>query len=153
MPAITLAICGNQIFISARSPRLIRLFADYFSYYTPISFTPNDQSPHSAKCEPALQIELRMREQLPPREQLIPQTANLVSQTGVVGLWHQEGKGRQGDEGAWRAESAIRIKNLGLQSPIPESKGRFFFDLGVAAFRVDVEAGKIVGLVTPEAMK
>lgn len=152
MPAITLAICGNQISISARSPRLIRLFADYFSYYTPISFAPNDQSPLSAKREPALQIELKMRELLPPRERLIPASAELVSQTGVVGFWQEKGAGRQGDEATGRAESAIRIKNLGPQSAISEARGRFFFDLEVAAFRVDVEAGKAVGLVTPQAM-
>ncbi|MEK7833415.1 MAG: hypothetical protein AAB401_20155 [Acidobacteriota bacterium] len=131
MPAITLAICGNQISISARSPRLIRLFADYFSYYSPIRLTPNDQSPGSAKHEPALQVELKMRDQLPTREVLIPSTAELVSQTGVVSLWQESETGRQG---------------------YGETE-RFYFHLGVAAFRVDVEAGKAIGLVTPEAME
>lgn len=123
MPAITLAICGNQISISARSPRLIRLFADYFSYYSPLPLTQNDQSPDSAKQGTALQIELKMRDQLPPREVLIPSSAELVSQTGVVSLWR---------------DAATEMS---------------FFHLGVAAFRVDVEAGKAIGLVTPEAME
>ena len=35
MPAITLAICGVPVIISARSLRFIRLFADYFRYYAP----------------------------------------------------------------------------------------------------------------------
>ncbi|MEP7336948.1 MAG: hypothetical protein ABI977_04335, partial [Acidobacteriota bacterium] len=35
MPAITLAICGVPVIISTRSPRFIRLFADYFRYYDP----------------------------------------------------------------------------------------------------------------------
>ncbi len=140
MPAITLAICGNQILISARSPRLIRLFADYFSYYSPLLFTPNDQPPFSAKHGSVLQIELKMRDQMPSREVLIPATAELVSQTGVVSLWQEKGAGRG---------SVIRS----TQSAIGEAIGRYFFDLGVAAFRVDVEAGKGIGLVTPEAME
>jgi hypothetical protein len=140
MPAITLAICGNQISISARSPRLINLFADYFSYYSPVSLTPSDQPPDSAKNFSALQIELKMRAQLPLREVLIPSSAELVSQTGVVSLWQEKGAGRG---------SIIRSP----QFAIGGAKGQYFFDLGVAAFRVDVEAGEAVGLVTPEAME
>ncbi|MGH9800446.1 MAG: hypothetical protein ACRD82_08795 [Blastocatellia bacterium] len=147
MPAITLAICGNQISISARSPRLVRLFADYFSYYSPSLVTENDQSPIPTEREVMLQIELKMRDKLPPRQQLIPSSAELVSQTGVVGLWRESAIERQGD--GETGQSAIRNP----QSAIERMGERFFFDLEVAAFRVDVEAGKVIGLITPQAME
>lgn len=127
MPALTLAICGCPIQISARSPRLIRLFADYFHYYNPQHYSANDELPLSAEKLPTLKIELKMRDQLPSRETLIPANARLFSQTGVVSLWSDE-----------RAE---------------ENSGRFYFHLGVAAFRVDIGSGEAVGLVTPEAMR
>jgi hypothetical protein len=131
MPALTLAIRGNQISISARAPRLIRLFADYFRYYDPrITFSTTAPNP-SANDAPALQIELKMCDALPPRETLIPAVADLFSQTGVVGLW-REGK-----------------KGCEAEGP----KERFYFHLGVAAFRVDVETGRATGLVTPQAME
>lgn len=138
MPAITLAICGNPISISARSPRLIRLFADYFRYYFPRDIFDPGQSPLSAE-KPSLNIELRMRDELPPRETLIPSTAQLFSQTGVLSMWLEE-----------EGESAIGVQNVWPQSAI---SGRYYFHVGVAAFRVEIESGKAVGLVTPEAMK
>ncbi|MEP7341063.1 MAG: hypothetical protein ABI977_25255, partial [Acidobacteriota bacterium] len=75
---------------------------------------------------PALQIELKTRDELPPRETLIPPSAELFSQTGVVSLWKEEA------------------------SPVGQ---RFYFHLGVAAFRVEVETGRATGLVTPRAME
>ncbi len=139
MPAVTLAICGNQLSISARAPRLIRLFADYFRYYNPQIISSTDTPNPLADNPPALQIELKMRDALPPRERLIPPSAELFSQTGIVSLWRETG----------RKESAIRNP----QSAIAEVEGRFFFHLGVAAFRVDVETGRAIGLVTPQAME
>lgn len=140
MPAITLAICGNQISISARSPRLIRLFADYFRYYSPRDISEPDQPPLSAE-KSLLDIELRMRDELPPREKLIPATAKLFSQTGVLSMWVEDAV----------IQSAIRPQSArNPQSAIPD---RYYFHVGVAAFRVDIESGKTVGLVTPEAMK
>lgn len=127
MPAITLAICGNQVSISARSPRLIRLFADYFRYYSPSDIPTSEQQPKPAD-QPSLDIELRMRDELPSRKTLIPATAQLFSQTGILSMWLEE-----------ESESAI-----------PE---RYYFHVGVAAFRVEIESGKAIGLVTPEAMK
>ena len=142
MPAITLAICGNQISISARSPRLTRLFADYFRYYNPHTISTTD-TPQllAAKSvfQPDIKIELRMRDALPAREVLIPPSAELFSQTGVLSMWIEKLEGRK--------ESAIRNP----QSAISED--RFYFHMGVAAFRVDIETGQIVGLVTPEAMQ
>jgi hypothetical protein len=131
MPAVTLAICGNQISISARAPRLIRLFADYFRYYDPRIISSSAAPNPSAKDAPALQIELKMCDALPPREMLIPPAADLFSQTGVVGLWREGRKERDGEG----------------------PKERYYFHLGVAAFRVDVEAGRATGLVTPQAME
>jgi hypothetical protein len=127
MPAITLAICGNRISISARSPRLINLFADYFRYYSPREASLFEQSQNSTE-PPSLHLELRMRDELPPREKLIPPTAELFSQTGVLSMW-------------------IENEN---ESAIPS---RFYFHMEVAAFRVDVQIGQAIGLVTPEAMK
>ena len=127
MPAISLAICGNPISISARSPRLIRLFADYFRYYSPHDISEPDQLPLSAE-KPSLTIELRMRDELPLRETLIPPTAKLFSQTGILSMWLEGGS----------------------ESAIPK---HYYFHVGVAAFRVEIESGKAVGLVTPEAMK
>jgi hypothetical protein len=131
MPAVTLAICGNQILISARALHLIRLFADYFRYYEPQILSTAEALAFQAESELALKIELKLRQKLPPREVLIPSTAELFSQTGVVSLWQDaETKGRGEEE-----------------------TGRFYFHLGVAAFRVDVEAGQAVGLVTPQALE
>lgn len=135
MPAVTLAICGNPVSISARAPRLIRLFADYFRYYDPIllSSAETTASIRSASAEnlPALRIELKFRRELPPSEALITSTAELVSQTGVVSLW------RDG-------------QTAGLDGMPRE---RFYFHLGVAAFQVDVDAGQALGLVTPQALE
>ncbi|MFN0108812.1 MAG: hypothetical protein ACKVZH_08155 [Blastocatellia bacterium] len=140
MPAITLAICENPISISARSPRLIRLFADYFRYYDPHSLSiAETPSPAATNSDPPIHIQLRMRDELPPREVLIPPTAELFSQTGILSMWV--------DKDSLQTESAIRNS----QSAI--SLGRFYFHVGVAAFRVEVDSGQVVGLVTPEAMK
>ncbi len=137
MPAITLAICGTQISLSAGSPRLVRLFADYFRYYDPRSFS-SSEAPKTPATNPAfhINIELRMRDKLPSREVLIPPTAELFSQTGVLSMWIEK-----------ESESAIRNPQSAFFS------GRVYFHVGVAAFRVEVESGKIVGLVTPEAMQ
>jgi len=140
MPAITLAICGNQISISAHSPRLTRLFADYFRYYNPdkVSSTETPQVPAATPSfQSDITIELRMRNALPAREVLIPPTAKLFSQTGILSMWIDR-----------ELDAAIRNP----QSAISQG-GRFYFHMGVAAFRVEVETGKIVGLVTPEAMQ
>lgn len=126
MPAVTLAICGNRISIHARAPRLIRLFADYFRYYDPLVLTSTAATVGSAEEIPALTIELKFRRELPSRETLISATAKLFSQTGVVSLWQE------------------------ADSPVGE---RFYFDLGVAAFRVDVQTGRAVGLVTPQSLE
>jgi hypothetical protein len=131
MPAVTLAICGNQILISARAPRLIRLFADYFHYYEPRILSTAEALPFPADNESALKIELKLRHELPPLEMLVPPTAELFSQTGVVRVWRDAATGRRGDG----------------------ETGRFFFHLGVAAFRVDIEAGCAIGLVTPQALE
>ncbi|MDQ3010959.1 MAG: hypothetical protein M3X11_09685 [Acidobacteriota bacterium] len=126
MPAVTLTICGNQLSISARAPRLIRLFAEYFRYYDPRIIPSTDTPNPLADNLPTLQIELKMRNELPPRERLIPPSAELFSQTGIVSLWKEE------------------------TLPIGQ---RFYFHLGVAAFRVDVETGQAIGLVTSQAME
>lgn len=77
------------------------------------------------RCDPGISIELQVRRRLPARERLIPAGAEKLSQTGVIGWWREvSGEGE-----------------------------RFYFDLGVAAFRADPRAGKIVGLVTREALE
>lgn len=142
MPAITLAICGNPVSISARSLRLTRLFADYFHYYNPQATTLSDESAVAANDHnhpTPIHIQLRMRDELPPREVLIPPTAELFSQTGVLSMW-REAKSSL-------AESAIRNPRSAI------SEDRFYFHMEVAAFRVDVSTGQAIGLVTPEAMK
>ncbi|MGE0883365.1 MAG: hypothetical protein AB7P14_07465 [Blastocatellales bacterium] len=127
MPALTLAICGCPVLISASSPRLIRLFADYFSYYNPQHFSATVQHSSSAEKLSALKIELKMCDLLPRRETIIPADAQLFSQTGVVSLWSDK-----------KTEGNAR---------------RFYFHLGTAAFLVDVGSGEAVGLVTPQAMQ
>jgi hypothetical protein len=71
-----------------------------------------------------------MRNTLPPREQLMPAAAKLFAQTGVVKLWREE-----------------------LASDAPQINERLYFEMGTAAFRVDVAAGQAIGLVTPEALE
>ena len=60
-----------------------------------------------------------------------------------------EETGRRGDGVTGRSESAIRNP----QNTIHQADERFYFDLGVAAFRVDVATGRAIGLVTPQAME
>jgi hypothetical protein len=84
MPAVSLTICAVPVVISARSPRLVRLFADYFRYYQP-QITP--EAPPVTRAP--LTIELQLRRALPPRTTLIPARAELFSQTGVVNLWRE----------------------------------------------------------------
>ncbi len=138
MPALTLAICGCPVLISARSPRLIRLFADYFRYYEPRTFHSTESLPtlaaSSADSRLTLKIELKMRDNLPSREILIPPSAELFSQTGVVSMWVERLTEQQ-------------------ESAIEQSRERFYFYLGVAAFRVDIERGEVIGLVSPQAME
>lgn len=116
MPAINLAINGVPLTISSRDPGVTELFADYFSYYHPQLSLPGEQV-----LDSGIQIDLRMRRELPPREKLIPASAELFSQTGLVGLWRER------------------------------ERAQFYFDLAVAAYRVDVETGMITGLITPAA--
>lgn len=149
MPALKLAICGCPVIISSRSPRLNRLFADYFRYYNPQTFHVPEQSVSAAEKVPAFKIELRMRKQLPPRETLIPDGAQLFSQTGVVSLWKGWKAEEQGAQLIPKQEPATR----NLQSAMPERGDRFYFHLEVAAFRVDIDSGEAIGLITPEAME
>ena len=132
MPAVQLAISGIPVIISAHSPRLIRLFADYFRYYQPEIVAPTEWQ-RSFQPERGLDpvvIELKLRRELPPREKLIPPGAELFSQTGVVGLWRERIEDRNG-----------------------QLRERFYFDLKVAAFRVDPQSNRATGLVSPQAME
>jgi hypothetical protein len=128
MPAVSLLIGDVPVVISARSSRLVALFADYFRYYNPQLIAAEGAPEIMQAGQPALVIELKMCRHLPPRARLIPAQARLFSQTGVVSLW--------------RATSSADGATREL----------FYFDLGVAAFRVDVTAGRAIGLVTPEAL-
>ncbi|MGH9846569.1 MAG: hypothetical protein ACREEM_48340, partial [Blastocatellia bacterium] len=119
MPSIELVICGVPILVSADSARLVRLFADYFRYYDP-------RIHHSvATSAGALNIELCLRRELPPREKLIPALATLVAQTGIARFW----------------------RDAALQGE------RFYFDFGAAVFRVEPELDRAVGLITPQAFE
>lgn len=130
MPAVSLLLGDVPVVISARSARLVALFADYFRYYNP-QLTPSCSlaalAPHG---QAALTVELKMRRALPPRTRLLPEQAELFSQTGIVSLWR-----------------AV------VQSHTGELREQFYFDLGVAAFRVDADAGQATGLVTPAALE
>lgn len=130
MPAVSLLIGDVPVVISARSPRLVALFADYFRYYDPHSTTAGAASGTAQVGQSALTIELKMRHALPPRARLIPAHARLFSQTGVVSLWR-----------------------AAVKTDAGEVREQFYFDLGVAAFRVDAEAGRATGLVTPETLE
>jgi len=141
MPALSLEICGCPVVISTRSPRLFRLFADFFRYYNPQSYPSSEQITPLAGPQTALRIELKMRDQLPGREALIPATAELFSQTGVVSMWYEKTVETRG--------AAIRDP----QSAVPVSGGRFYFHMDVAAFRLDVASGNATGLVSPQAME
>ncbi|MDX2033537.1 MAG: hypothetical protein SF339_22865 [Blastocatellia bacterium] len=78
MSALELAIGHVPIIITARSPFLVRLFADYFRYYDPRVVA---RSGHSD----GVWLDLQVRREL-PRERLFPAGAELISQTGVVRL-------------------------------------------------------------------
>lgn len=149
MPAVHLTIGEAPVIISTDSPRLIRLFADYFRYYDPeypANFSLPDASGSrvlsgnrqtevcrtlSDDGHPApLLIELKMLRELPPREKLIPPGAELFSQTGVVGLWREK-----------------------IEDQATESEERFYFDLNVAAFRVEPRRNRATGLISPQALE
>ncbi len=159
MPAVHLNISEVPVIISTDSPCLIRLFADYFRYYNPeieasIDTAPaspgkNENAPRSdefirhvtnkfvttwglsddARLAP-LVIELKTRRELPPREKLIPPGAELFSKTGVVSLWRER----------------VEDQSAGLRE-------RFYFDLEVAAFRVDPQSSRAIGLVSPQSLE
>jgi hypothetical protein len=116
MHRLDLTICGVPIHLSTGSTRLVRLFADYFRYHEP---RINDQ----AVANGAIELELRPRRELPPRERLIPAGAQLVAQTGVARFWRDE------------------------------AGERFYFDFGAAAFRVEAETRRAIGLIAPEAFQ
>jgi hypothetical protein len=138
MPAIHLDIGEVPVIVSANSSCLIRLFIDYFRYYNPrrdefIRHTTNKlvttpEFSGDGRFVP-LVIELKMRREL-PRQRLIPQGAELFSKTGVVRLCRER----------------IEDQSAGLRE-------RFYFDLGVAAFRVDPQSGHAIGLVSPESLE
>jgi hypothetical protein len=125
MPTINLKICGVQITLTAYSSILTDLFIDYFRYYAPEA-SPANHSPRAG----GIVVELKMLDELPPREQLIPPQAKLFSQTGVLGLWYE------------------KIAGNG-SSP----RARFYFYMGVAAFMVNPESGRIFGYLTPQALE
>ena len=130
MPAITTAICGVPLTLSAPTQNLIDLFADYFRYYPtrsadalPAVTTPLNQP------SPALKIELKLKNSLPPREQMIPPQAKLFSQSGQVSLWRETRRTTEG--------------------PAVE---RFYFHLGSACFHVEPHLGRAIGTVTPHTL-
>jgi hypothetical protein len=135
MPAVYFTISGVPVIISARSSRLIRVFADYFRYYEAkigASVEGLDRLPAEGGVAPLapLMMELKMRRESLSRETLIPSSAELVSQTGVVGLWRER----------------IDDRRAGAEE-------RFYFDLSVAAFRVDPQLNRVTGLITPQALE
>jgi hypothetical protein len=132
MPAIHFVIRGVPVVISTYSPRLVKLFADYFRYYNPRieASAAVAESLHTESGQRPVVIELKMRRELPLRERLIPQQAELFSQTGVIGLWRERARDRSGGPGE-----------------------RFYFDLSVAAFRVDPQSNHAIGLVTRRALE
>jgi hypothetical protein len=77
-----------------------------------------------------LVIELKTRRELPPREKLIPPSAELCAKTGVVSLWHER----------------VEDQSAGLRE-------RFYFDLGVAVFHVDPQSSRAIGLVSPQSLE
>ncbi|MGE0127730.1 MAG: hypothetical protein AB7U82_06600 [Blastocatellales bacterium] len=132
MPAVHLNISEVPVIISANSPRLIRLFADYFRYYDPEIEASADGRDclHAQDGIAPLVIELKVRRELPPREKLIPPRAELFSQTGVVRLWREQ-----------------------IEAQSAEATERFYFDLGVAAFRVEPRLNRAIGLIAPQALE
>jgi hypothetical protein len=132
LPSIHFTIHGTPIILNARSSRLISLFADYFQYYDPEVFTSasRPESPDPITHRKPLVIDLKLRRELPPREKLIPSSAELVSQTGVVGLWREQAPDQ----------------DLGHEE-------KFYIDLRVAAFRVEPRPGRAIGLISPQALE
>jgi hypothetical protein len=123
MTAISLELCGEPVVITTRSEPLIEIFRDYFRYYHPQLINP-----HSQPATPAALITLKieLEQSMPAREALIPPTAALISQAGIVELWRQP-------ETTAQSES-------------------FYFYTPLAAFCVAPERGLIEGLIIPQAL-
>lgn len=122
MPIIDLVLAGVSIAIETHSLRLVDLYTDYFSYYSPRLRRAEDP-PRGADVRPGILLRLDCVDHLPGPESLLPSGAELISRTGVLGLWQFEGE--EGTE--------------------------YFFHTEVAAFRVDVRRGEISGSIAPRA--
>lgn len=116
MPTINLVLAGIPLQIETRSAALIDLFKDYFCYYSP------QNSGHSTGTD-SLRLELICPERFPTLAEWLPQSARLISETGVLRLW---------------------------DDPTSES-GTWYFHTEVAAFRVDLATSEVTGLVSPQA--
>ncbi len=129
MAAISFEICEVPVCFTARSPRLLTLLADYFRYYQPrreSGVTKSSSAPLASNwTQGRLTVELKTRRSLPAREQLIPRAAELLSQTGIVELWHEP-------------------------AALPAGE-RFYFYMGTAAYCVEPGRGCAEGLITRQA--
>lgn len=123
MPTIDLVLAGVTLEIETQSLRLIDLFTDYFGYYSPRVRQADDRPAESReKC--GIRLRLICVEQLAGVDSYLPAGARRISQTGVLGFWSFDGEGGAG----------------------------YCFHTEVAAFRVDLQSGEIVGHVAPRAL-
>ncbi|MFN9743505.1 MAG: hypothetical protein ACK562_15540 [Acidobacteriota bacterium] len=123
MPTIDLVLAGVHLVIESQSLRLIDLFTDYFSYYFPQVWREQER-PLQGGGSPRIRLRLICVETLAAPDRFLPVDAELISRTGVLGLWKANAN----------------------------REGEYYFHTEVAAFRVDVGAGEIVGYVAPRAV-
>lgn len=122
--SISFDLCGVKICVSARAPQLITVFADYFRHYQPRIISPRAGDTDPCRYSPdSLTLHLRMRRALPASQQLLPDNAQLLTQSGPMELW--------------RAATH------------PES---FYFINPVTVFRVIPQLQRMTGLITPQAL-
>lgn len=117
MPTLDLVIAGIPLEIQTHSARLLRLFADYFTYYSP---RVRSSLLGGSGVDP-LRVRLIRRRELPSLERLLPTGAELISETGVIRLWRDPGSaaGRyyfHAEVAAFRVDLATRTVT-GLVAP------------------------------------
>ena len=121
MPTIRFELWTVPVIITAQTLTLIEIFSEYFRYYQPRSAEAATPAP---ELKPVITINLKLEAALPA--QLIPDDAQLLSQAGIVRLWHA-------------LQTADQVE-------------RFYVHTPVACFIVTPETSHAEGLITPQAL-
>ena len=89
VPVFSFQICGLPVSLATSSALLLKLYADYFRYYS--SPLPRE----AVRTTVPLKLQLTLTPLLPAQEKLIPTDAEFIAQSGQVSFWRGQKRGRE----------------------------------------------------------